>query len=66
MTWIGTIWSAKIATNRKLRPGNFIHANAYAAIVAMLIGISTAGIVMMNELMKYVAKFVSEPFSTVS
>ena len=52
VTWIGTICSAKTATNRKSRPGNLIHANAYAASAASVIGMSTEGMVMTNELMK--------------
>ena len=52
VTWIGTICSAKTATNSESRNGNFIQAKAYAAIVARLIGMITAGMVMTMELTK--------------
>ena len=61
MTWIGTICIAKTATNSESRNGNFIHAKAYAAIVAMLIGMITAGMVITIVLTKYVARSVSPP-----
>ena len=48
----GTICSAKIATNKKLRPLKSIQANAYAARQARNTGAITAGITMMIELTK--------------
>ncbi|CPU64383.1 Uncharacterised protein [Mycobacteroides abscessus] len=52
VTWMGTIWSAKTATNSRLRPLKFTHANAYAASDASVIGMITAGSVMTRELTK--------------
>jgi hypothetical protein len=52
VTWIGTICRAKTATNRMSRPGNLIHANAYAASAASVSGMITDGMVTMKELMK--------------
>ena len=49
---MGTICSAKTATKSVSRPLNGIHAKAYAAITARLIGMRTAGIVMTTELIR--------------
>ena len=47
-TCSGTICRAKTATNSASRPGNGIHANAYAASEARNSGSSTAGMVSNN------------------
>ena len=52
VTWMGTICRAKTMTKRSRDAGNFSHAKAYAAMHAMLIGMTTAGIVMTSELTK--------------
>ena len=58
---MGTICSAKTATKSVSRPGNSIHAKAYAASSASVIGMTTAGSVMTRELMKYEAKLFCPP-----
>ncbi len=49
---MGTICSANTKMNSALRPLNSIHENAYAAIAAIISGMSVAGIVMTIELKK--------------
>src|SRR6188508_1355337 len=61
VTWMGTTWSAKIATNRMARPLKSIHASAYAARSASEIGMITAGSVMTTEFTKYVIRLVDDP-----
>ena len=48
----GTICSAKINTKIAPDPRNLIHAKAYAAIVAMMIGNDAAGIAITSEFTK--------------
>ena len=62
----GTICSAKTATNSASRPGNGIHANAYAASEARNSGRITAGIVMTMVLMKYCDRLAEVPGASAS
>ena len=63
---MGTICRANTAMNRTYLPLKSIQAKAYAARVARLIGISTAGRVMTIELIRLVVRPspVAPPVST--
>ena len=65
-TCSGTICRAKTATKSASRPGNGIHAKAYAASEARNSGRSTAGMVMTMVLMKYWLRLAEVPGASAS
>ena len=55
---VGTTINDTTITNNQSRPGNCIHANAYAAKAAIVIGIIVAGIVTINDDIKALGTFL--------